>query len=596
MTKNLLFPLAFSLCLLCCNIVSAQEYQNTPVAVSTEKVRENGKVFYSHIVLEKQTLFSIAKAYGVSVQEISDANPKLNLLTEGPKKNQIILIPIKDSKPSEAVTDSNSKAGANTADTTSSKNKNIFTVIGGAVKNAAGGIQNAIDDLSKSPGQDKPQKDAEDYTIHTVKWYEDLDSVADKYKISKDIIIAFNGLPSPKIKRGTKLKIPKDPLVFNSTLESQKDSSAVVAIDSVSVADRIGNEIHEVEIPVERNYLRAVLLLPLDSSKDKVNDSNYDFYSGALLAMKDLADSGLNVDLSVYDISNSGIMATEEIYSSNDIILGPISLENMNDALDACPSDKIIISPLDPKTVSLANGTPNFIQAPSTVESQYNDIVEWIKEEIKPEDKLIVISEKNMAASPLAETISGSGLEYEDINYGILEGRDITALLERLMSQTSVNRIVITSESEAFINDVVRNLNIMIFQKYDVVLYGPSRIRNFETIEVENFHNAKLHVSSSYFIDYDNDKVKRFLMEYRALYGAEPTPFAYQGYDTAYYFLQKCAKGGIRWERTLDQERFKGLQSDFLFNKVPEGGYYNKAVRRIIYEGDYSIRIVDQNQ
>ena len=42
---------------------SAQEYQNTPVTVSTEKVRNNGQVFYSHIVLEKQTLYSICKAY-----------------------------------------------------------------------------------------------------------------------------------------------------------------------------------------------------------------------------------------------------------------------------------------------------------------------------------------------------------------------------------------------------------------------------------------------------------------------------------------------------------------------------------------------------
>ena len=36
----------------------AQEYENTPVSISKEKVRINGNVCYSHVVLERQTLFS----------------------------------------------------------------------------------------------------------------------------------------------------------------------------------------------------------------------------------------------------------------------------------------------------------------------------------------------------------------------------------------------------------------------------------------------------------------------------------------------------------------------------------------------------------
>ena len=35
----------------------AQDYVNTPVSISKEKVKINGQVFYSHVVLERQTLF-----------------------------------------------------------------------------------------------------------------------------------------------------------------------------------------------------------------------------------------------------------------------------------------------------------------------------------------------------------------------------------------------------------------------------------------------------------------------------------------------------------------------------------------------------------
>lgn len=73
------------------SVLYAQEYENTPVTVSREKVRVDGQVCYSHIVLEKQTLYSICKAYGVSIEDVYKYNPSVK--ENGLKKNSIILIP-----------------------------------------------------------------------------------------------------------------------------------------------------------------------------------------------------------------------------------------------------------------------------------------------------------------------------------------------------------------------------------------------------------------------------------------------------------------------------------------------------------------------
>ena len=56
---------------------SAQEYESTPVTISKDKVRVDGKICYSHVVLERQTLFSISKAYNVSIDEIYRYNPSV---------------------------------------------------------------------------------------------------------------------------------------------------------------------------------------------------------------------------------------------------------------------------------------------------------------------------------------------------------------------------------------------------------------------------------------------------------------------------------------------------------------------------------------
>ena len=56
------------------NTAHAQEYEAPAVEISEQKVKIDGKIYYSHIVLEKQTLYSISKAYNISVEDIYEAN------------------------------------------------------------------------------------------------------------------------------------------------------------------------------------------------------------------------------------------------------------------------------------------------------------------------------------------------------------------------------------------------------------------------------------------------------------------------------------------------------------------------------------------
>ena len=78
----------------------AQEYVPTPVTISSEKVKFNGKVYYAHPVLERQTLFSISKAYGVTENDLYEANPSLR--ETGLQKGTILLIPMKQKEEDKA--------------------------------------------------------------------------------------------------------------------------------------------------------------------------------------------------------------------------------------------------------------------------------------------------------------------------------------------------------------------------------------------------------------------------------------------------------------------------------------------------------------
>ena len=101
-----------------------------------------------------------------------------------------------------------------------------------------------------------------------------------------------------------------------------------------------------------------------------------------------------------------------------------------------------------------------------------------------------------------------------------------------------------------------------------------------------------MHICSPYFADYDADVVRSFVRRYRALFRTEPSQFAFQGYDLTRYFATLAAKYGSRWTRALSQVNGSGIHTDFHFEPVRTGSYRNHAIRRIIYNTDYSTELV----
>lgn len=556
--------------------VLAQEYVTTPVKISKEKVRVNGKICHSHIVMEKQTLFSIAKAYGVRVEDIYNFNPSLK--ETGLKKNSIILIPSK-----EALTSNPPASSVETAPV----EENV--------------VEKKAEEQKKEEKNTEPKKGSKKKKtkVHIRKWYEDLDVIAEKYGVTVEAIMKANNLQGRKLSNRQKLVIPEPEDEVEKTPEEILPEQIVE--DNPEVSSNDSTETEEIRpewIFTPKKEISLTLILPLKSGAEKTSRNNMDFYSGVLLAVKDMSDDGVSTELNVYDSTDPDHPLSIEDIENSDIIIGPVSSGDINRLMQSIPNDKIVVSPLDPRAESITGIYPNLIQAPTPHKSQYADLVSWMNEDMQTGDKIIVISEKGArptdATTQMQEVLSSSGLDYETFSYNILEGRDVTNPLSALMTQEKTNRIFIASESEAFVNDVVRNLNILIHKKMGIVLYAPSKIRSFDTIEVENFHNTDMHVSLGYYIDYENPQVRDFILKYRALFNTEPSQFAFQGYDSARYFMDLCSRYGTRWYKKLDESGKKMLQSTFEFRRSDEkGGYVNQGVRRIIYGKNWAVKLSD---
>ena len=547
-----LITLIASLLVLGCGAALAQEYVPTPVTVSKEKVKLNGKIYLSHVVLERQTLYSISKAYGVTEEALYEANPSLR--ETGLQKNAILLIPFHENAAPESSVESTDQKKAETSS----------------------------------------------YTEHTVKWYEDIEDIARRYDVSVKDIMELNDLKSKKLNTRQVLKSPVKTVVpapQPEAAEADDKPDEVETVEPENNENRV--QAQEIEAPEvsdtdllnlrSRDVVDFSLVLPLRATGNP-SELNMDFYSGVLLALKDLEAEGLKVQAHVYDLT-AGMPPVDALVKS-DFVLGPVASRDLEAILQRVDGRVPVISPLDQKASSLSTFYRNFIQVPTAVDNQYDDLGQWVKEDAEDDDKIILITEKGAgsvtASVAIRSALARRELTYDILNYAIVEGRGIPAILTGTMTKEGTNRVVVASESEAFIGDVVRNLGIMLGKGYDIVMYAPSKVRTFDTIEGSAYHDASLHISTSYHADYSSDEVDRFIRAYRALFRTEPSQFAFQGYDTARYFIVRAARYGMAWPERLGHERSSGLHTDFLFDSDGNGNHHNVAVRRIVFKKDYS--------
>ena len=516
----------FAVIMLLCMAVPAfgQQYQVPEITVSKDKVRVDGKSYYAHVVTAKQTLYSIAKVYGVSLQDIYDANRNLDLESKGLKAGQVLLIPV--------------VAAAKTAEKTVDPPKEPKMTVSPSEN---GGIPAKMAENDGQPAESTAPTTA-----------------------SSEAPAAES--PTAEEQDGRSL--------FPKLRELLETLASTPGEDSTFVAD----------IP---EVINVSILLPFGAGS-MADSKSVDFYSGALLAARDLGNRGIRMEINAYDIAGGKL--TYSMVNNADVVLGPVSEADVMAAARMANVGRYIISPLEPRTAGMAD-TLRVIQAPTPARAQAEDAVRWAMADMVPGDSLVLIREKGKTpgetAQALIKALQESGHRYATISYDLLDGLQIQPVFVDKSSPNGTTRYLIASDEESFVNDAVRNINLMAYKKQAVALYGPSRLRSYATIETENLHNVCSHVSATYQTDYMSPSVQAFIMAYRALYGAEPNQFAFHGYDCLTYFVTMCSRYGRNWFQRLPAEGGHGLQTDFSFGLAPRAGQVNQAVRRVIYTPEF---------
>lgn len=555
-------------------------YQAAPVEISEVRTRKGDTWYYVHKVLPRQTLYSICRAYDVTQQEVYEANRAA--LETGLKAGMELLVPVHGDTEPEPVVEQAPQ-------------------------------QEAVAEIQPQTPPASQPSDA--YTIHRVKWYESLYSIARKYAITPESIIRANGLTRVDLQTGQMLKIPSadyqnavEKQVNDDFAETPAGDDEVVPIDVPFDDDTLlaGEDEGEGQQPDDDQFFyepfsgkaKIALLLPFNSKSSSPNSNYLDFYSGVLLAIERIKNEGTDIDLKVFDISDYndlGVIASDIFLGDRDFVLGPVMSSDIAKVADFCNMRGIpLISPMDQQAEKLVEANPSMVQTPVSAEGQVASMVKSMDFSSPSDDNVLVIRETGgtdtLYFNQVVTALQKAGIPYRTFSYGILQGRSIDVTLRSsYLSENKTNHIIIASEKESFASDAIRNISLL-STDYDIVGYGSNRLRNFETIELEAFQNVNMHFSLGYFVDYKLPEVKDFVFKYRAMFSTEPGAYAFQGYDLTCYFTMALRQFGRHFTRSLPDFDMKLLQSSMHFEKAsPWGGYLNKATRNIVYLDDYSI-------
>ncbi len=417
------------------------------------------------------------------------------------------------------------------------------------------------------------------YVTHTVKWFETINSISAKYGVPVDIIVAVNGLQEPVVSTRQQLLIPTDEKYWPA-IEEVYGGNAEEMADSLS-----GRRfVNVTAMPSERMSLG--LVLPFSAGSQAQRNNVLDFYSGVLMAVREMGLDGMDISLNVRD-SAADEMQTAP-YGSDDIVIGPFRYTDLTALRDALGENVLLVSPLDQKTSSLAATDRMLVQAPSNMSYHFEAVPGW-----EEGDNYILISceSDTTVLNDAKAALEKEGIPYKECSCSV---QNEIGGWDTAYSESGVNKVILAITGEAVLNNAVRNMCIE-ESKGNVICYAPNKVTSYESIPVENIHRAHMRVLGSYYVDYSDPATLGFVHKYRALYKSEPSQFAFQGHDLTVFLAKTFRKYGKAWEYLVTGEpQMDLLQSSFKLRRLEDGGLVNTAVRKVEYTRDYKVKLVNQ--
>ena len=334
-------------------------------------------------------------------------------------------------------------------------------------------------------------------------------------------------------------------------------------------------------------------------SKKSRSLSFLQFYEGFMMAAETMEKQGMKLDLTVIDVTEnvaSAERALSQIENKElDLIVGPFFGKSFDVIEDYAKANGIaVVNPLSTRK-SVIENSPNVVKAKAgdigmiltisnLVKNHYSNANVFIVSREKDTDSVFLNqlehhlnyaindevtvsgdeflqfarneSERMEMGSHLVPTIDVEGQVYStgDFQDGLTDKVVISnsvkrypySEIDKVKSQLSGvrdNVIIAYGDDNVFATQMLNSLTKSA-DRFPITLVCAPDWQKHEKLLVDNLLKMHAIFVSDFFVDYNNDAAKRFVLRFRQKYVTEPQQYAFEGYDVGCYFLNALMQYG----------------------------------------------------
>ena len=341
-------------------------------------------------------------------------------------------------------------------------------------------------------------------------------------------------------------------------------------------------------------------------SKDKASKSKksrslsfLQFYEGFMMAAETMEKQGMKLDLTVIDVTenvSSAESALSQIEDKEwDLIVGPFFGKSFAVIEEYAKANGIaVVNPLSTRR-SVIEDSPNVVKAKAgdvglvltisnLVKNHYSNANVFIVSREKDTDTTFLNqlehhlnyavneevtvsvdeflqfarneSERLEMGSRLVPTIDVEGQVYStgDFQNGSADNVVLSNSVKRYsygeiakvksqLSGVRDNVIIAYGDDNVFATQMLNSLTKSA-DRFPITLVCAPDWQKHEKLLVDNLLKMHAIFVSDFFVDYNNDDAKRFVLRFRQKYVTEPQEYAFEGYDVGCYFLNALMQYG----------------------------------------------------
>ena len=520
-----------------------------------------------HIVVKNESVYGIARKYGITVDRLLEANPAAR---DGIHTDMRLIIPgdVKSTKYAEV---HEADEPQPTADVTPAE-----------AETDAEEIVRTVPTPMPQVKREPTPEDTQRFTTITIGEGETLYRIAVDRGMSIEDLLAMNpDIDIVSYKAGDTLRVP---VTADATIVSENRINANRRVEDSD------------EAATDVDQLNITLILPFkldDPNPGRAAEHVTDFYRGFLLAADESKEAGTPVVINVFDCGGSddrlaGLLSDQTVKNA-DMIVMPDNVGRMRAIAEAVSDRTLLFNAFDSKSTQ-QDSVASVIQANISHDLMYEKAVKGFMEMYDGYTTVFVnrnggSADKSEFVDKLRNALNNDGRVNININFdNILDESDLQALAPGVRyvfvpssgRRDEFNKIAPAIKS---LRDNSENAdNIKVFGYPDWIVF---RGHNLDML-----YDLDAVIYSRFFADNESAEVRDLKRRFTAAYGREwidnlPNQ-AMLGYDTGMYVIRLLRNND--GDLTSPSLKYSGVQQDYNLDDSNIAGYINDVLLMVNFK------------